>query len=594
MSIYSFKTLKPKQAAGALICASMLLFSNVQADAGDPAVSMLATSINVSAPLSVSVTKLVMRVAGPDGKVKKYKSEGDSISVDFSGMPDGAYNYESWSIGENNGERYKTGLTRGRFKIAGGTIVVDSKEINSAETSMTAPQSNLLIDMLSSVVEFIIPAANAQTVTVSDGFPQLEFDDTSATSNNDNDDREWVIIGDENRFGIYDDSHDLGSATEGNSDPNFTRVIHIEALTSTDPLTTTATTVNSLLIEDTGNMSFADETMYLNKASGKLGLGTTTPVSGIHSVTDGQEQSIRLENTLQSTWVMGQFDGLFGASDADGDFRISITENGNGGSTGTMLAIDDENNNVAVDTLTITDTVNAAPAPNGALSIQRADGETKFKLIETNPTVGARNMMTLRNNGPVAFRFQNDDNGSTWFFQQTNDGSFKFDDAGTGAVEFRLSPNGNLAINGMLSEGSSRDLKKNITPVDNAKLLEKLDGLTIQNWTYKADDKSNHIGPIAEDFYEVFGLGKTDKKISSLDVAGIALAAVKELKQLNAKQDELISAQQDLVQQQAAKIATLEAQQSEILALKQSMEELRLSLLEKTNPVVAVNTMTMK
>jgi hypothetical protein len=50
-----------------------------------------------------------------------------------------------------------------------------------------------------------------------------------------------------------------------------------------------------------------------------------------------------------------------------------------------------------------------------------------------------------------------------------------------------------------------------------------------------------HIGPMAQDFYNLFSLGNNDKSISTIDPAGIALAAIKEqqkqiedLKQQNA------------------------------------------------------------
>ena len=42
-----------------------------------------------------------------------------------------------------------------------------------------------------------------------------------------------------------------------------------------------------------------------------------------------------------------------------------------------------------------------------------------------------------------------------------------------------------------------------------------------------------HIGPVAEDFYAAFGLGDTNKGISSVDTVGVALAAIKALKQEN-------------------------------------------------------------
>ena len=43
------------------------------------------------------------------------------------------------------------------------------------------------------------------------------------------------------------------------------------------------------------------------------------------------------------------------------------------------------------------------------------------------------------------------------------------------------------------------------------------------------DTKGRHIGPVAEDFYAMFGLGPDDKHVAATDMASIALIAAKEL-----------------------------------------------------------------
>ena len=42
-----------------------------------------------------------------------------------------------------------------------------------------------------------------------------------------------------------------------------------------------------------------------------------------------------------------------------------------------------------------------------------------------------------------------------------------------------------------------------------------------------------HIGPMAQDFYRLFEVGYDDKTISTIDPAGIALAAIQELYKRN-------------------------------------------------------------
>ncbi len=73
-------------------------------------------------------------------------------------------------------------------------------------------------------------------------------------------------------------------------------------------------------------------------------------------------------------------------------------------------------------------------------------------------------------------------------------------------------------------------LKRNIREVDYQDVLEKVAELPISRWSYKAQDESiEHIGPMAQDFYRLFGLDEDDKHINTLDPDGIALAAIKAL-----------------------------------------------------------------
>jgi hypothetical protein len=53
--------------------------------------------------------------------------------------------------------------------------------------------------------------------------------------------------------------------------------------------------------------------------------------------------------------------------------------------------------------------------------------------------------------------------------------------------------------------------------------------LPISEWRYKSHTDARHIGPVAQDFYEAFGLGRDDKHITSVDADGVALAAIKGL-----------------------------------------------------------------
>ena len=80
---------------------------------------------------------------------------------------------------------------------------------------------------------------------------------------------------------------------------------------------------------------------------------------------------------------------------------------------------------------------------------------------------------------------------------------------------------------------SSRTLKENFQKVNSREILTKLSALNILKWDYKQSDEGTHLGPVAEEFYEAFGLGNNKKSISTVDADGVALAAIKALHEEN-------------------------------------------------------------
>jgi hypothetical protein len=116
--------------------------------------------------------------------------------------------------------------------------------------------------------------------------------------------------------------------------------------------------------------------------------------------------------------------------------------------------------------------------------------------------------------------------------------------------------NGNgafLTIGGAWTNGSDRNKKENITSVDAKGLLNKIEQLPITMWNYKGESKEiRHIGPMAQDFYEIFGLGNDDKHISTIDPSGVALAAIQELHKENSELKDRLSKLEAIVKSLAA------------------------------------------
>ena len=81
---------------------------------------------------------------------------------------------------------------------------------------------------------------------------------------------------------------------------------------------------------------------------------------------------------------------------------------------------------------------------------------------------------------------------------------------------------------------SDSALKQNIRPVNEQEILDKLAELPLRRWSYKTQDESiEHIGPMAQDFHRIFGLGEDERHINTLDPDGVALAAIKALHRQN-------------------------------------------------------------
>ena len=75
---------------------------------------------------------------------------------------------------------------------------------------------------------------------------------------------------------------------------------------------------------------------------------------------------------------------------------------------------------------------------------------------------------------------------------------------------------------------SDRALKEDFGPVDTADVLAGVVKTPIERWRYRGDG-ATHIGPMAQDFAAVFGVGDDDRVIHNLDASGVALAAIQAL-----------------------------------------------------------------
>lgn len=77
---------------------------------------------------------------------------------------------------------------------------------------------------------------------------------------------------------------------------------------------------------------------------------------------------------------------------------------------------------------------------------------------------------------------------------------------------------------------SDRNLKHLFQELDGTEILDKLNSLEISEWSYKSEEPGiRHIGPVAQEFHRLFGTGSDSLTISTVDLSGVALAAIKQL-----------------------------------------------------------------
>ena len=132
--------------------------------------------------------------------------------------------------------------------------------------------------------------------------------------------------------------------------------------------------------------------------------------------------------------------------------------------------------------------------------------------------------------------------GSFVWSGDTFDGS-NFSSSATNQFNVRASGGVRIYTNDTLATGvtmgagasawspvSDKSVKKDFREINSDELLEKLAEIPISRWKYIAEvSQADHIGPMSQDFYSAFGLGDDDKRISTIDADGVALAAIQEL-----------------------------------------------------------------
>lgn len=580
---------------GTVVLVGCLTFGLAGPVAADTRLEVENDGLVVSAFVSSSkdVLSTNIRVVGPDGFVFEDRVEDSSIQwVPEGELADGVYRWEVRTVtlepgaparklapaaqiettdpqgsqameatGEKNtkpeismeipvdrhfDEEHKNVETKsGSFRVRDGWIESNGKPEGAGDAEsvgMSAAEPGVFGSLVGAVVDFVFPSAHAQQTFIDD----VEIDKTNPT-----------LIFETNAGGntFWQNFVFSGEWTVRYTDDVLTGF--------TTPLTLEkGAPADSMVINEFGN----------------IGLGTALPSEDLH-IADSVPR-IRIEDTtdVQSWYVKNTNAGQFeiGETTNSGAFIIkpgaalsSLTIAGNGdvgiGTNTPQRSLHVAGSHLRIEQTSSTWDLNPGSQglwfnlanPSNRFGILKLQNDAPVNSIVANATgvgIGTdlpetpvhvltsegadTNMLLLSNDGGSRIYFRNrtapesGNDSRSWVFATTEPG-FRVSRTFSGQTEMELDNAGNLSIAGTLNQGSSRAIKNNIRPLSGAKVLANLSKLDFNEWSYNQAPNQRHAGPMAEDFYDTFGLGPDNKHIAPGDMAGLSLAAVKALYEEN-------------------------------------------------------------
>lgn len=188
--------------------------------------------------------------------------------------------------------------------------------------------------------------------------------------------------------------------------------------------------------------------------------------------------------------------------------------------------------------------------PGGAVHVTSDSGSRPNMLLEQTATADYARV-----------RLKNDDNSEYWGIEAGSTDNEVLNiytsQGGRGAImSFRATGDplvmynsARLTHSGIWKNASSSKLKTDYKEIDPYEILQKLSALPLTQWRYKVEPESvRHIGPVAEDFSDAFGLGQDDTTIGTVDADGVALAAIQGLYELVKKQQAEIERMREVIE----------------------------------------------
>jgi len=499
-------------------------------------------------------------ISGPDGIVEREFAAGETPTfslANIAGNVDGSYSWQLTATPELSGESRRLmaqaraeGTTftpadlpsrdqlvqSGHFRVTGGAIIRPSGETEPRLAISAGPDSvasasgeallataadqviadDLIVDGSACIGMDCVNGENFgfDTLRLKENNTRLKFQDTSSSGSFPSND--WQLTANEsdnggaNKFSIDD--------IDGGRTP-FTILAGAPS--------------NSLYVH----------------SSGRLGLGTNLPVVEIHSK-NGDSPTLRLEQDGSSGFASQIWD----VAGNETNFFVRDVTNGSalpfkiipGAPTNALYVA--ASGNVGLSTASPDANLDIESASQPTVRLTDVGGETWDIQVTPGGNLTYASLSTATN------------------LLLNNNGRLTVNSDTTGALTFDLGNNGDLLITGDLTANgtnypSSRTLKEGFSAVDNREMLQRLARVPVSVWTYKSDAEGRrHIGPVTEDFSAAFDFLEVDGKLNTIDLHGVALAAIQGLN--------------EEVQEKEARIAELETATGYITELEERIAAL--------------------
>ncbi len=474
-------------------------------------------------------------IAGPGIGVVHAESTVSPVWLPSSDLADASYRFEVQLVDAGTG--VIVDRLAGFFTVKNGEVVVPGKREDRKIGGLLPGLAETLGRFVKSALDFLVPDAEAADLTASGSVPSVFFDDTEIGGT------EWQIQGAQTYLDLNCDIEASSNLTirdlQGGSRNVFA------ACSSSNNL-------NSLGVDTSGDLHFADNGMFFDRALKRLGINNTAPSYIIDAVgtsriilrqsTAGAAKSVamRVDGTAidlhaqnSDLWIradlpapahnISMLSSRVGIGTTSPLYKVSVNGDNSNRSTlhftntgtdvgGWLTSVSD--NNFFVSSGAMWDTAAGGwvqKSPDGK-AVMAGSGGSGYRIITRQDcAVGTvclpSTRLTIDFTGKLTLGAGAYSDGASWF------------------------------------DASSREYKDNVRELSSAQAVEALEGLNPVTFSYKTNPEEQHVGFIAEDVPALVATGDR-KGLSTMDIVAVLTKVVKE--------------QQALIQEKDARIEKLE------------------------------------